>query len=58
MITHIEGIRLVVIAVFERILSIRSQPSKSLDSEYSNSEHDRPVQAGLEADSTGDEDVL
>jgi hypothetical protein len=47
-----------VIAVFERILSILSQPSKSLDSEYSNSEHDRPVQAGLDADSTGDEDVL
>lgn len=58
MITHIDGIRLVVIAVFERILSILSQPSRSLDSEYSNSEQERPVQAGLEADSTGDEDVL
>lgn len=56
--THMDGIRLVLIAVLERILSILSHPSRSLDSEYSNSEHDLPVQAGLEADSTGEDEVL
>lgn len=57
-ITHIDGILAVFIAVLERIRSILSQPSRSLDSEYSNSEHDLAVHAGLDADSTGDDDVL